>query len=65
MALKFNPFTATLDYVEDDGKYVLKTGDTMTGDLTLPHVIAVGPNESEFDGGIIIKSGRKLIFDGP
>lgn len=52
------------------GAYVLKAGDTMTGDLTLPALHATDSGESvfnddvRFNSNIILKSGQKLIFDG-
>ena len=52
------------------GAYVLKVGDTMTGDLTLPALHATDSGEStfnddvRFNGNIILKEGQKLIFDG-
>jgi hypothetical protein len=47
-----------------NGYYVKLIGDTMSGDLTLPTLYATDAGFSEFNGGIIIKSGQKLIFDG-
>lgn len=64
---KYNPFTDKLDKVNSEAEihnmvaddYVNVTGDTMTGALT---VTAAG--YSEFAGGIKLKAGQKLIFDG-
>lgn len=64
MPLRFNVFTGKLDYIEDSNKYVKISGDTMTGDLYLPILHATNANPSIFDGGVTIKSGKKLIFDG-
>ena len=44
--------------------YVKLTGDTMTGNLTLPTLYATSTGSSEFSGDVILKSGQKLIFDG-
>lgn len=69
---KLNPTTGELDYYRSDdniedvvsGKFVKKAGDTMTGDLMLPKMTATTPGYSYFAGGIVIKAGQKLIFDG-
>lgn len=52
------------------GAYVLKAGDTMTGDLTLPALHATASGESvfnedvRFNGDIILQQGQKIIMDG-
>lgn len=44
------------------GAYVLKAGDTMTGELNI--FPAVGATALRVDGDIIIKTGNRLYFDG-
>ena len=60
MAYRLNPFTGTFDYTTStsilDGRYVLKSGDTMTGDLSLLNSkIYIGNNSTYF-----ILSGNDL-----
>jgi len=44
-----------------DARYVLKAGDTMTGQLTITPATDVA---LEVDKQIILEAGQKLIFDG-
>ena len=61
-----NPSTGNLDKVRSnsdlDDRYVKKTGDTMTGQLTITP--ASGDTALKADKDIILKAGQKLIFDG-
>lgn len=58
MAFKFNPFTGTLDY------YVTGTDlGCLLLDQTTPQEVING--SPEFDEGIKIRAGKKVIFDGP
>jgi len=49
-------------YTALDGRYVLKAGDTMTGELVITP--ASGNTALTANKDIILKSGQKLIFDG-
>jgi len=51
------------EYREDDaaGKYVDKTGDTMTGELIIN---STGTTSLTANKDIVIKAGQKLILDG-
>ena len=64
---KLNPVTGELDYVIDGEFYTeaeivtLLSGYLLLDQSTHQHVINGAP---QFDGGIILKSGQKLVFDG-
>jgi len=70
---KYNPFTNKLDKVKSkaeqqvdlDDVYVNETGDTMTGALK---IVLPSPASEEtalaVNKNIMLKAGRKLIFDG-
>ena len=53
---KLNPITGELDIINSnsdfDDRYVNISGDTMTGDLTLPTLYATSSGISEFFGGV-------------
>jgi len=73
MAFKYNPITDKLDKVNSrteintlvDEDYVNVTGDTMTGllNIALPSPSTDEP-ALQANKDIILKAGRKLIFDG-
>lgn len=59
MSWKFNPFTKKLDVA---GMSAVDKANYLKLDQTTPQsVINDAPH---FDGGIILKAGQKLIFDG-
>ena len=53
--LKEHEILGIKNKVYNDGRYVKKTGDSMTGTLNVT---------STTDNAIIIKSGKRLVFDG-
>ena len=62
MSYKFNPFTAQLDKVIDpEGDYVKIIGDLMSGKLTIS---PSGNTSLDAQKNIVLKTGRKLFFDG-
>jgi hypothetical protein len=68
MAWKYNPFLGTKTKLdrskstsELDNIYVKKSGDTMTGMLT---ITPAGDISLTANKDIILKAGQKLIFDG-
>ena len=61
-----NPFTGkydqTINKTATDARYVNVPGDTMTGKLTIDPTSGTKSLDAQKD--IVLKSGRKLIFDG-
>ena len=59
MKLVFNAVTGKFDLVgmtaEEVAQYVLKAGDTMTGELT------INPSTDE---ALTVQSGKRIVFDG-
>jgi len=56
MPYKLNPVTRKLDYYEEND------GEFLSLDQTTPQTVTNGA--PQFDGGIIIKRGQKIYFDG-
>ena len=51
-----------IDLAVTDDRYVNETGDTMTGSLTITP--SSGTEALKSNENIVLKSGKKLIFDG-
>jgi hypothetical protein len=67
MSFKFNVFSGTLDIAglsisTANGKYVLKSGDTMTGPLIINP--SSGNTALTIEANQYIKAGKRLYFDG-